>query len=473
MQWMKNMKQQNKNFIFNASYQLIIYLFPLFTAAYVSRVLGPEKLGIHSYVNSIVSIFGMFGMLGISNYGNREVAKVRDDRRKLSSVFSSIYTLQLILSIVVFVIYVTIILTFPLSNKSIFYIHMLNIAAIGSNITWLFFGLEKFKVTLLRDLLVKFASMFLIFLFVKTQADLWIYSLVMSFSTLISQVFLLLLAQKEVDFSLTSFNKAMKHLRSCIILFIPIIAFSIYRIMDKILIGALSTKSQLGYYENADRIISIPIMIISSLGTVMMPYMSHIIHNKNENYQKIIYSSMKIALSIAVYSTLGLMLVGKDLVIIMFGSEYTQSGFLIMILAPTIIASAWANVVRTQYLIPKSLDKIYVYSTFIGAIINLVFNLFFISRYGAIGACIGTVLAEYSIPIYQTFHVRKALDVRVFINILLIFILKASVVMLVIYTVGLFVNNIYLKLVLQIIIAVFLFIVQNKKFIFIEFLGRN
>ena len=123
--------------------------------------------------------------------------------------------------------------------------------------------------------------------------------------------------------------------------------------------------------------------------------------------------------------------------------------------------------------VTKSLDKIYVYSTFIGAIINLVFNLIFISRYGAIGACIGTVLAEYSIPIYQTFHVRKALDVRVFINILLIFILKASVVMLVIYTVGLFVNNIYLKLVLQIIIAVFLFIVQNKKFIFIEFLGRN
>ena len=78
------MKSTNKNFIFNVGYQLLMYLFPLLSAAYVSRILGSQNLGTYSYVNSIGTLCGMFGMLGISNYGNREVAKARDQREELS-----------------------------------------------------------------------------------------------------------------------------------------------------------------------------------------------------------------------------------------------------------------------------------------------------------------------------------------------------------------------------------------------------
>ena len=58
------MKEQSKNFIFNVGYQLIMYLFPLITAAYISRVSGVENLGTYSYVSSIVTICGIFMSLG-------------------------------------------------------------------------------------------------------------------------------------------------------------------------------------------------------------------------------------------------------------------------------------------------------------------------------------------------------------------------------------------------------------------------
>ena len=41
------MKTENKNFIFNAVYQLLIYVFPLITIPYVSRVLGVNIIGIY------------------------------------------------------------------------------------------------------------------------------------------------------------------------------------------------------------------------------------------------------------------------------------------------------------------------------------------------------------------------------------------------------------------------------------------
>ena len=52
--------------------------------------------------------------------------------------------------------------------------------------------------------------------------------------------------------------------------------------MDKIMIGNQSTMIELGYYENAEKIIYIPLSIITALGTIMLPKMSNLIANNKE-----------------------------------------------------------------------------------------------------------------------------------------------------------------------------------------------
>lgn len=465
------MKQQNKNFVLNVGYQLLMYLFPLVSAAYVSRVLGAESIGIYSYVNSIATICGMFGILGIANYGNREVAKVRDDPKRLSETFSSIYCLQLLLSAAVLVLYITAITAIPTEHKSLFYIHALNIIAVGCDITWLFFGLERFKLVLFRNFLVKLASMLLILLLVHSSADLWKYTIIMSASTLLSQAVLLAMSAKVTAFRISALKAVFAHFKSCAVLFIPVIAFSIYRIMDKTMLGAICEKSQLGFYENAERVINIPIMVISALGTVMLPHMAYSIENKKAEYRKTIAASMRLALSIACFSTVGLITIGKDLCVALFGSDYSYSGYIVMLLAFTVVASAWANVIRTQYLIPKSLDKIYVTSTLLGAVINLIFNFIFIKPLGAAGACVGTLLAEFSIAVYQTVRVYRQLDFKLYFKELFLSLLKAALTCTVIYFIGSLINQLYLRLAVQLLIAIALFVVLNYKFVFYEFLG--
>ena len=464
------MKQTNKNFIFNVGYQMLMYLFPLVSSAYVSRTLGAENLGTYAYVNSIATICGMFGLLGISNYGNREVAKVRDDRGVLSTVFSSIYTLQIILSSAVLVLFSVAVIFIELDNKILYLIQIVHLLSVLFDISWLFFGLEKFKLTLTRNFVVKVVSTIFIIVFVKSEKDLWVYALIVSSSTFFSQFLLHILSKKYVDFKFVKMKDAFYHFKSCCILFVPVIAFSIYRIMDKTMIGAFSTKTQLGYYENAERLINIPIMVINALGTVMLPHMAYSIHNKSD-YKKAILSSMKLALSIGTFAAFGLLVVGKDICIALFGVEYSYSGYLTMILSCTIIASAWANVIRTQYLIPKSMDKIYVLSTFIGAIVNLIFNLILIKPYGAIGACVGTILAEFSIAVFQTIYVRKQLEIWKYFKDFIVTFIKAAGTMTLIYFVGTIIENIFLRIAVQIVLAICLFCILNFKFIFGEFFG--
>ena len=85
------------NFILNFLRMTIGSLFIVLTTPYITRILGPESLGKVEYVNSIITYFTFFSVLGIPNYGLREVARLRDDKEKLSKLIIE-------LSIIIFLI---------------------------------------------------------------------------------------------------------------------------------------------------------------------------------------------------------------------------------------------------------------------------------------------------------------------------------------------------------------------------------
>lgn len=74
------MNKLRKNFFYNIIYQVLILILPLITVPYVARVLGADGVGIHSYTYSISYYFMLIAMLGLNNYGNRSIAKVRDNK---------------------------------------------------------------------------------------------------------------------------------------------------------------------------------------------------------------------------------------------------------------------------------------------------------------------------------------------------------------------------------------------------------
>ena len=225
-----------KNFTYNVFYQILTLILPLITAPYVSRVIGAEGQGIYSYTYSIAYYFMLFAMLGLKNYGNREIAKHRDNKEKLSKTFCSIYGLQFItalLSTIVFVIYI---IFFSEKQYLLFYLlQLIYLISAFFDISWFFFGLEKFKTTVTRNVIIKIATLACTFLFVKTKNDLNIYIFLMSFSTLASQIALWPFLMKEIKFVRPTLKEIIKHLKPNLILFIPVISVSKYTIMDMIM----------------------------------------------------------------------------------------------------------------------------------------------------------------------------------------------------------------------------------------------
>lgn len=410
------------NFIYNLIYQILAIITPLITTPYLSRNLGPKNIGTYSFSYSIASYFVMLAMLGINNYGNREIAKIRDNIRLRSKKFWSIYFMQLFtgcLSLLIYLIYVIL-----FSTETVGWIMTLYVVSGILDVNWYFFGCEKFKVTVTRNILIKLFTVVCILLFVKGENGLYAYSLIMCGGMLLSQLAIWPLLLKELKYEKVSLNEIFSHIKPNVVLFVPVIAVSLYKIMDKIMLGVLTTYTEVGFYESTERVTTLPNSCIIALGTVMLPRISNLNSigetNKSKDYIK---KSMIFSVFISIPLSIGLASIADVFVPFFYGNGYDQCIPLFNILLPSCIFAAFANVIRTQYLIPNGYDKEYLISVSLGAIINLVGNYVLIPISGAVGAAVCTLLAEIVVCFYQTSKIKDYCSLTETIRVCILFVL--------------------------------------------------
>lgn len=460
------MSELKKNFLYNVTYQLLILIIPLLTIPYISRILGSTGVGMYSYTYSIVYYFMIFAMLGLNNYGNRTIAKIRDDKKELSKKFKEIYCMQMITSVCMIILYFVYLIIFEFKYKNIAMLQSLYIISCLFDINWFFFGIEKFKFTVTRNTIIKVLSLIFIFTFVKSEDDIWIYTLILSGSVLISQLLLWPFVKKYIDNVKVKFKDVLNHFKPCLKLFLPVIAIAVYKVMDKTMIGWFSGISEVGFYENAEKIINVPNAIIAALGTIMLPRMSNL-YSKNDNEQskKIIDKSIKLMMFLSFAMTFVLICISKNFSIMFFGKAFEKSGIIIILLSITIIFLSWGNVIRTQYLIPKEYDKIYIKSAFLGAIINFISNLVFIPKYDSIGACIGTIFAELSVMMYQTLSIKDELPIFSYLKSIIPFFFNSLLMFIIIYSFNYMELNSIIRILIQIILGCIIYYLLNYKYI--------
>ena len=409
---MSTPKTVAKNFLYTTFYKVLRIILPLITVPYITRVLGAEKLGIYDYTYSVTIYFQMFALLGFENYGSRLIAENSKDEDKRNKAFSAAYYFQVISSGLAIAVYIIYLILFCRDNVEIAWIQMLYIIAELFNISWLYFGLEKFKITSAVNIISRLVSFLGIIVFVRTKDDLMLYSVFCAGTLLLSSLILWIGACKYIKFVPVTVKEIWVYGKGALVLFFPVLVINIYRTMDKIMLGNMVGMAEVAIYSNADKIVEVPYMILTSLGVVTLPKMTNFAADGEIGKTKYyIEKSMRITMFMACGMAFGMMAVGKVFAPVFFGEEFLASGILIMVIAPRVIFRGSANVVRNQYLLPQKRDKDYIVSILIGVVINLVFNTIFIPLWGAIGAACATLLAESFVALYQILACRREIPV--------------------------------------------------------------
>ena len=263
---------------------------------------------------------------------------------------------------------------------SVYYrIWFLELIAIGLDISWFFQGIEEFKKTVTRNVLVRLVSVTLIFVLVKTPEDLIKYITIYAVADLIGNLLLWLYLPKHFKGIKIKNISVFTHLPGIIMLFIPQIASQIYNLLDKTMIGNMVLdKSEVGYYEQAQKVIRILITIVTSLGIVMIPRMaSTFASGDKEKLIDYMKKSFKFVFLLSFPMMFGIMSISKSFVPVFFGVGYEKVVVLIYVMAPNVILNGMASVIGTQYLLPTKRQKEYTTAIVAGLLANFVLNYIF------------------------------------------------------------------------------------------------
>lgn len=397
-----------KNYIYNLVYQMLTILLPLITTPYVSRILGAEEIGIYGYTVSIVTYFILFGSLGVAMYGQREMAYKAQDKKERTKAFWEIVIIRAITLIISIILFYFI---YGRTGEYAIYYKILIIQLVANifDISWLFQGIEEFDKTVIRNLIVKMLSLVLIFVLIKTPEDLWKYFMIYVGAELIGNITLWLYIPKYLEKISINELEFKKHIKPTIALFIPQIAMQIYTVLDKTMIGVIThDMEEVGYYEQAQKVVRAALTVISALQTVMNSRIANAYASGDKKeVKKCLEKSFDFVWLFATPMIFGLIAIAPKFVPWFYGEGFDRVTPILIATTPILISIGLNGITGIQYLVQVGKQNIFTISVTIGAIINLICNVILIKYFGGIGAAIASIVAETTIFLIQMKYFKE------------------------------------------------------------------
>lgn len=431
-----------RNYLYNALYQIVKIILPMILVPYTAVHIGESMLSIYQYAGSIMNWFILFGILGINTYGNRQIAKVRNNKEELNRTFFEIFYMQLLDMIVAMAAFYLFIHFFVTENK--FYYELTGLTMIASmlDITWFFYGVEDFKKASIRNIIVKCLGVFLIMMLCKTPDDLWIYILINVGAELVGQGIMFAQLHQYITFEKISIKDAYQHhFKATFQLFVPTIAISVYTMLDTTMLGAMYRNlDHVAYYNTSMNIVKMFLTLITSIGSVVLPRVTNVYYNDSDGADKaqhLVSVTMKIACMLAFPMCFGMMAIAPNF-ISWYIPQWPIVADLVMLGCPIIIFISMSNVTGTQYMVPTGMYSQYTKSVVAGSIVNFCFNFIMIPRYGAYGAIIGSLIAEFSVMFIQLLMIRKKVHLGLRNRSYVIYIAGALLMFAVVYAMNSF-----------------------------------
>jgi flippase wzx len=415
-----------KNYLYNLSYQILTIILPIITVPYVTRIFTSEDLGNYGFYNSIVSYFSLFAMLGIGIYGTKQIAAARN----VSSTFWNIYAIQLTAGILALFVYVITLVSIPKMSGMVPIILGIVLLTKMIDISWLFTGKEDFKKITLRNTMVKVAGVISIFTFIKSSEDLYLYIFLIVIFDFLGQFVMWIPAKKFIKRPSFDTKIIKKNLHPIVLLFLPQVAISLYVVLDRTLLGLLGSYSDVGIYEQGQKLTSILLTVVSSLGAVMLPRVANLLSERKEKEAQNMVRFSFILYNLIIFPMIfGLIAINEVFVKLFLGQNFQDVKYVLYIIVFNIMFIGWTNILGYQVLVVRNKNKEFMLSTTIPAVVSVAVNITVIPFFGYIGASITSVVVEFLVFAIQWYYSRNIINKNLLFNKDLAKIICSSLVM--------------------------------------------
>lgn len=388
------------NTFLNGIRSVLNIIFPLITFPYVSRVLSVQSIGIYNFSNTYISYFVLLAGLGINTYAIREASKYRDNQQKLNLFSNQIFTINILSTIIAYILLLVSLLVFKtLSNYiSCILIFSLQIFFTTLGTEWIYTIYEDFTYITMRSILFQILSIALLFIFVKRPDDYLIYAGITVFASVGANILNFLHTKSFINIKLVKKPRIDLHLKPILIIFVSSVATTLYVSSDTTILGILKDDYAVGIYSVAVKIYTIINGLVGGLLTATIPRLSRyfgkgMLNEYNRTLSKVINGISILVLPAAV----GVIMLSKEVIIIIAGSKYLDSALSLQIIVITLIFSIFSIIFTYCVLIPAKREKLVLRNTIIVGVGNVLLNFVFIPIWSYDGAAFTTVVSEIMI----------------------------------------------------------------------------
>jgi len=417
---MKNNKvSAKKNALMNMLKQACTIVFPFLAFSYASHVLGAEIIGGYTFGQSVVSYFVYFAMLGISDYAVREIAAARGDEERIGKLANELYTIQLLSSLLSYAALFLLLWVwgelYPYRYVILIQSIQIALAAIGAD--WVNTAYEDFLYLTVRYLVIASVCTAAMFLTVKGPEDFYWYTFLSVMCTAGGNLWNVFYIRRYVRLRLTIRLNLKKHLPPMLTLFFNSIALVIYLNSDITILGIFLDAATVGVYSAVTKIYMMAKSIVNAFIMAAVPRLSHLAaENSKESFTQMLSKMADILCLLLFPAAVGIFFEAENMIGFVAGNAYVIGADALRIYGITIWFAVGACFFSYAVLVPVHMEKYFLLSTVLAAVLNVAINFWLIPFWGMNGAAGATLLAEFTVAAVTSHCTKKAAGVKLYIH---------------------------------------------------------
>ena len=390
----------NKTFKNNISWiflgNLLHSIFTFLLNIFVARIMSKEDYGNINYVFSWISFFNSFAILGINNVINKFL---NNNQKESNEYLNSAIVMRFISSIISIICVFFLILLLENGNTKIIYITLIYsmyfISEIGQiYVYWFRYKREANIVAILR-IIAFFISASLKIVALLFFKNIYLYTFGIVLETLMFSILLFISYKNKYGFKMIFSKAKMKRILKSSYPFISAsLLITIYAQTDKVMLKNMMSASEVASY-------SVAITIAGLMGTfasaVIEGFRPEIISNYKSDkyiYAKRLRQLYCFIFWLCIAYGFFITIFSKHIITILYGKKYLTS-------VPALSTIVWYTSfsyfgsANNVYLVAENKEKYAQLTTLIGAITNIILNLFLIPKMGIVGAAFASLVTQF------------------------------------------------------------------------------
>lgn len=405
-----------KNSIYKALLSFANIVIPIIIGPYITKLLNVELYGAYNKVYAEFQVFLIFATFGIYTFGVREISKIRDNKEKLSGLFSNLFLISIITNTLTGIIYI--IYSLVSSTGITQHIYLVFVIQIVANVFYVEFlneALENYKFITIKTLFVKILYLVLLLTCVKKPDDIIIYSIIISGIVFLNNIISYIYIRRRIPFSFKDMH-FVKYIKPLFLVLIITNVEILYSQLDRIMLGKFVNDVSVTMYYIPYYLISTLASIPYAIINVSMPRLSYIVGTKNTNdYEMALNTAITSVLFIILPMCTGVAILAKEVIFIYAGNKYSNIWSILILACIIRIIISMESIMTNLVLYANNKEKKLVVFSFIFGLCNLAMNytLVILHKLTPFSAMLTTGIAELLLVTTQYIYIRCKMKVNI------------------------------------------------------------